>query len=325
MIITRTPLRVSFLGGGSDFPEFYEENGGAVLSCAIAQYIYITCHPLVESDNIMLKYSKLELVKNPREIQHPVLREIIQKYDLSGIDISVSSDIPAGTGLGSSSAFTVGALHTIRKYAGISSTNFDLALEACEIEIEHLGEPIGIQDQFATSLGGLNFLEFKKNRKVEVKKIDLTVELENFFYQNFLLVRVPGHRFANTILKEQRDTLMTKRGMNATKELRDLAIDLGTNFTPDLGKMASALNESWTIKKTLSGNISNSDIDELYDYFLANGVLGAKLLGAGASGYMLITASSDTIDGVENNAKFKTLRLDIDRVGSQVVYDSTEF
>jgi len=324
MIITRTPLRVSLLGGGSDFPEFYDENGGAVLSCAIAQHIYITCHPLVESSDIMLKYSKLELVRNPKEIQHPVLREILQKYDVSGIDISVSSDIPAGTGLGSSSAFTVGALHTIRKYQGISSTNFDLALEACEIEIDHLREPIGIQDQFATSLGGFNFLEFRQNRKVDVKTIELTSGVEDFFMQNFLLVRVPGERSANTILKEQRNTLLTKRGIAATKELMGLAIDFASNFTPDLIKIASALNESWTIKKTLSSNISNSNIDELYEHFLANGVLGAKLLGAGASGYMLIAASSDTIDGVENNSKFKTLRLKIDRDGSKVVYDSTK-
>jgi len=325
MIITRTPLRVSFLGGGSDFPEFYEENGGAVLSCAIAQHIYITCHPMVESNETMLKYSKLELVANPKDIQHPVLREIIQKYDLFGIDISVSSDIPAGTGLGSSSAFTVGALHTIRHYQGMLSTNLDLAIEACEIEIDHLREPIGIQDQFATSLGGFNFLEFRQNRKVGVKAIELTEELEDFFMQNFLLVRVPGYRLANTILKEHRDTLMTKRGIAATKELMELATDLGSNFTPDLRKMASALNDSWAIKKTLSGNISNSNIDDLYDYFLTNGILGAKLLGAGGSGYMLIVADSDTINGVENNSKFKTLRLNIDRVGSQVVYDSNKF
>ena len=325
MIITRTPLRVSFLGGGSDFPEFYEENGGAVLSCAIAQHIYITCHPLVESSDILLKYSKLELVKNPREIQHPVLREILLKYNVFGIDISVSSDIPAGTGLGSSSAFTVGALHTIREYQGISSTNFDLALEACEIEIDYLREPIGIQDQFATSLGGFNFLEFRKNRKVVVRTIDLTSEVDEFFMQNFLLVRVPGHRSANTILKEQRSNLITKKVVTATKELMEIAIDLASDFTPDLLKMASALNESWTIKKTLSDNISNPNVDELYKYFLANGVLGAKLLGAGASGYMLIAASSDTINGVEKNSKFKTLRLTIDREGSQVVYDSAKF
>jgi D-glycero-alpha-D-manno-heptose-7-phosphate kinase len=153
----------------------------------------------------------------------------------------------------------------------------------------------------------------------------LTSEVEEFLYRNFLLVRVPGYRLANTILKEQRSNLMTKKGISATKELMELAIDLAANFTPDLQKMASALNESWTIKKTLSGNISNSNIDELYDYFLANGVSGAKLLGAGASGYMLIAASSDTIDGVESNLKFKTLRLNIDRVGSQVVYDSNDF
>jgi D-glycero-alpha-D-manno-heptose-7-phosphate kinase len=126
-------------------------------------------------------------------------------------------------------------------------------------------------------------------------------------------------------LKEHRDTLMTKRGIAATKELMELATDLGSNFTPDLRKMASALNDSWAIKKTLSGNISNSNIDDLYDYFLTNGVLGAKLLGAGGSGYMLIVADSDTINGVENNSKFKTLRLNIDRVGSQVVYDSNKF
>ncbi len=316
---------MSFLGGGSDFPGFYEEHGGAVLSCALAQHIYITCHPLVESDEIMLKYSKLELVKNAREIQHPVLREIIKKYDLSGIDISVSSDIPAGTGLGSSSAFTVGALHTIRNYQGISSTKFDLALEACEIELDNLKEPIGIQDQFATSLGGFNFLKFNQNRDVQVKKIEVTDEIETFFARNFLLVRVPGQRLANTILKEQRDNLMTKKGIASTKELMGLAIDLASDFTPDLRKMATALNESWKIKKTLSGNISNTNIDELYEYFLGHGVFGAKLLGAGASGYMLIAASSDTINAVELDAKFKTLRLTIDRVGSQVVYDSNQY
>jgi D-glycero-alpha-D-manno-heptose-7-phosphate kinase len=324
MLITRTPLRVSFLGGGSDFPEFYEEHGGAVLSCALAQHIYITCHPLVESNEIMLKYSKLELVRTANEIQHPVLREIIRKYGLSGIDLSISSDIPAGTGLGSSSAFTVGALHTIRNYQGISSTRFDLALEACEIELDHLNEPIGIQDQFATSLGGFNFLEFRRDREVRVSAIELTKELEIFFHRNFLLVRVPGQRMASTILKEQRDTLMTKRGIAATREIMAIATDLASNFAPDLQKMADALNESWAIKKTLSGNVSNSSVDDLYDYFRATGVLGAKLLGAGSSGYMLIAASSDIIDSVESNLKFRSLRLTIDRFGSQVVYDSSE-
>lgn len=325
MLITRTPLRVSFLGGGSDFPEFYEQYGGAVLSCAIAQHIYITCHPLVESHDIMLKYSKLELLKNPNEIQHPVLREILKKYRTTGIDISVSSDIPAGTGLGSSSAFTVGALHTIRSYLQISSSKFELALEACEIEIDRLKEPIGIQDQFATALGGLNFLEFKPNREVEVKNFDLTLELTNFFTQNFLLIRIPGYRLSNTILSKQRESLAEKNGIAATKELKAIAVDFSTDFETDVRKMASALNESWKIKKTLSSNISNPTVDDLYEYLLKNGVYGAKLLGAGASGYMLIAASPDTINGMERDDRFKTLRLEIDEYGSRIVYDSRQY
>ena len=325
LLITRTPLRVSFLGGGSDFPEFYEQYGGAVLSCAIAQHIYITCHPLVESEDIMLKYSKLELVKNPENIQHPVLREILKKYRTTGIDISVSSDIPAGTGLGSSSAFTVGALHTIRSYLQISSSNYELASEACEIEIDKLKEPIGIQDQFATALGGLNFLEFKPNRQVEVKNIELTSELRNFFTQNFLLIRVPGQRLANTILSEQRKGLAEKNGISATKELKALAVDFSNNFEPDVRRMAFALNESWKLKKTLSGNVTNPTVDHFYDYMLKNGVYGAKLLGAGASGYMLIAASPDTINGMESEDQFKSMRLEIDEGGSRIVYDSSTF
>lgn len=324
MLITRTPLRVSFLGGGSDFPEFYDRYGGAVLSCSISQYIYITCHQLVESNEIMLKYSKLELAKSPADVRHPVLREILSKYNLSGVDISVSSDIPAGTGLGSSSAFTVGALHTIRGYKKICSDNFALAMEACEIEIDRLKEPIGIQDQFATALGGLNFLEFSSNRNVKVRGIEITEELRDFFFQNFLLVRAPGYRLASSILAEQRHTLTEKSKILSTKELMRLATEIASDFKPDSRRIAEAINESWKIKKTLSQKISNPSVDDLHKHLMSLGVYGAKLLGAGGSGYMLIVASPDTINGVENDNLFSTLRLDLDSFGTQVVYESSK-
>src|SRR5574344_1497052 len=203
MIISRTPFRISFAGGGSDLPSFYRREPGAVLSTSIAKYMYIAIHPFFDKNKIQLKYSKTELVDNIRDINHPICREVLNMYDLKGVDINSIADVPSGTGLGSSSSFTVGLLNAVRTYIGKATSGEKLAELACKIEIEKVGSPIGKQDQFAAACGGLNLITFYPDDVVNVEKIIMQPQKKIELQNNLFMVYIGGMHSANAILKEQ--------------------------------------------------------------------------------------------------------------------------
>lgn len=184
MIITRTPFRISFAGGGSDLPSFYRYEQGAVLSTTIDKYMYIVIHPLFHGNNVLLKYSQTEMVSKLSDISHPIFREALSMYNLTGVDINSIADIPAGTGMGSSSSFTVGLLNAIRAYIGKYSSAEKLASLACHVELERVGSPIGKQDQYAAAYGGLNFITFNQDESVKVEKVIMDANVKRQLEEN---------------------------------------------------------------------------------------------------------------------------------------------
>jgi D-glycero-alpha-D-manno-heptose-7-phosphate kinase len=322
MIIVRTPLRISLFGGGTDIDPYMSMFGGKVLSFAIDKYIYLSAHPLVESNDIMLKYSVLEKVANPLQIQHKVFRVILQKYAIQGIDIAVSSDIPTGTGLGSSSSFTVGLLQLIEGYLGRSLTKHNLAADACRIELDELKEPIGIQDQYAATFGGINILSFNSRNDVVVKPIAVQENILRIIEKNLLLVRVAGNRSASNLLKtqianmEKNETIVT---LNEMKSLVDEGLNALQKSEIEFGKL---LGRTWSLKKKLSPEISNRAVDILYEELLQRGFYGGKLLGAGANGYLLMVGSQSLVENTHLSADFSTQQVGLDYEGSKIIYTS---
>jgi D-glycero-alpha-D-manno-heptose-7-phosphate kinase len=287
MIISRTPLRISFVGGGSDLPVFYEEEPGAVVSTAINKYIYITVNRKFDN-RIRASYSITEVVTGVDELKHELVREAIKMVGLDGgLEITSIGDIPAGTGLGSSSAYTVGLLNALYAYDGLLLPPRDLAEKACQIEIDICGKPIGKQDQYASAFGGLNYIEFRKNRVV-VCPISNT-EIEN----NLMLFYIGGSRFAGEILANQQRLLISdEEKRRNTRKMAVLAQQMDTFLRNGVDKTGEFLHRNWELKKTLSPFISNEVIDRWYDIARKAGAVGGKLLGAGAGGFMLFYVPS---------------------------------
>ncbi|GHU85320.1 hypothetical protein AGMMS49941_04960 [Deferribacterales bacterium] len=203
MIITKTPFRVSFAGGGSDIASYYERFGGCVLSVTINKHIYLSMHPYFFDDGYLIKYSKTEQVMDVDKIEHRIIREIFRQYGIKGVDFNSTADIPAGTGLASSSAFTCGLLHLCNAYTGKYIDKEEIAQQACNIEIDILKEPIGKQDQYACACGGLNFIEFEPNGNVNVERVFLNIDTYRALEQNLMLFYTGKARDAGTILSEQ--------------------------------------------------------------------------------------------------------------------------
>jgi D-glycero-alpha-D-manno-heptose-7-phosphate kinase len=321
MLISQGPLRVSLFGGGSDLPSFLSRNEGAVLSFAINRKVFIAGHPFTHRDGILLKYSQTEDVSSPRELQHPIAREILDRYGVNDVDLAVMADVPAGTGLGSSSAFTVAFLALVRHLTGRSSTPADLAREACEIEIEILKEPIGYQDQWASALGGLNVLRFS-GRDVSVERIPLTSETVDALQSNLHLVPVGAPRRARSVLADQ-DMSLTS-GSAEEKTTRRLAsmVDEGHQaLLEDIDQLGPLLAEAWELKKQVAPNATNQVVDELYEHGRSHGATGGKLLGAGGSGYLAFYVPS------AENQRFTTamptpLTFTISPTGAGVIHES---
>ena len=295
MIIVKTPFRISFCGGGSDMKEYYSLYGGAVLSTTIDKYIYLSMHPYFYKKGYLLKYMRHEEVDEVEKIKHPIIREVFKDYNIKGVDFNSSADIPAGTGLGSSSAFTVGLINLCNIYTGRYMTKAEIADYACKIEIERLREPIGKQDQYASAFGGLNFITFNKDDTVSVEKIFLN--RENFEeLQNNLLIFFTGEtRSASEILKEQKTNVSNdKKKIDFMHNIVSLTEDLKREFLRgNIDALGEILHQSWLYKKKLASNISNSKIDEYYDLAIKNGALGGKLLGAGGGGFLLFYVKKD--------------------------------
>lgn len=296
MIIVRTPLRVSLFGGGSDLDWFSYRNGGQVVSFTIDKYIYQTIHPMFNSRETLLKYSTIERVVETSNIQHNIFREVLTGYGISGVDIGVSSDVPAGTGLGSSSSFTVGLVHLVRRYLGLASRPRLLSQEACRVEIDRLNSPIGRQDQYAASYGGFNRFIFGKSGKVRVERQKMSEETRRKLEQSFFLVPVGVPRSASQKLMEQREQSRTSKAPELLlKELVKISEEVTDSTWMDLDRVGSLINRSWKIKREISSNVTSRSIDSLISHGLQHGSSGAKLLGAGGSGFVLFLVKPNQV------------------------------
>jgi D-glycero-alpha-D-manno-heptose-7-phosphate kinase len=319
MIITRTPFRVSFAGGGSDLQAYYSKRSyGAVVSAAIRSYMYIIIHPYFH-DKIRIKYSKTEDAESVDEIQHPIVREVLRKVSVDkGIEIASFADVPAGTGLGSSSSFTVGLLHALYAYKGEKVTKEKLAREACEIEIELLKEPIGKQDQYAAAFGGLNYIRFNPDESVNIAPISLEQNGVAQLVDKLRLYYVGGKRSASNILSQQKANLKQENKLTQLDKMVALADDLRDGFHEwRVDHLAKNLYQGWQYKQELASGIGNDHVRGLMDQSFKLGAKGGKLLGAGGTGFLLLYA--DNHEEITAKLGCRTLPFLIDNHGSKVI------
>ena len=321
MIVTRTPLRISFCGGGTDLPSYFLENGGCVVSTSIDKYIYISMNDSFHKGRNILKYSEIEDTYNINHIKHPIIRESMRRYGVSGIELNSTSDIPAGTGMGSSSSFTVGMINGLRAYRGLGSTKGDLAEGACDLEINVLKEDIGYQDQYAAAYGGLNYIEFRKDGTVSVEPIGLTPEQKRSMSDNLMLFYLGGTRSASKVLKSY------SGNTTSLKSKKDALVNLARRLRDELNKgdisyLGKNLYEGWNIKKSMSSSISSEEIDEAYQLALDNGAVGGKLLGAGGNGFLLVYVEERERDAVRGAMRgYSEMPFDFESEGSKVIYN----
>jgi D-glycero-alpha-D-manno-heptose-7-phosphate kinase len=289
MIISRTPFRISFAGGGTDLKEFYQHEPGAVVSTTIDKYVYLSMHPLFNKKGYFLKYSENEICENLNEIKHPIIREVFAEYDICGVDFNSSSDVPSGTGLGSSSSFTVGLINLCSSYKNTFVKKEDIAREACWVEINRLKSPIGKQDQYASAVGGLNYIQFNPDESVVVEKIRLSEGKIRKLEDSLILFYLGDTRKASSVLEEQQER--TKSNIEILRKMANLALELKYELKNDyIDNFGKILHEGWMYKKELSSNIANPTIDYWYDKALKNGAIGGKVLGAGGTGFLLLYA-----------------------------------
>jgi D-glycero-alpha-D-manno-heptose-7-phosphate kinase len=291
MIVSVAPFRVSFAGGGSDMPVYYRRRRGAVLSTTINKYVYISVHPYFNRRQTLLKYSQNELVDTLDQIRHPIFREVLRElWPAGGLEIVSSADVPSGTGLGSSSSFTVALLHAVYAYRGTYCSKEKLAKAACRIEIEQLGEPIGKQDQYAASYGGLNFIEFNTDETVLTTPLVLPLETIVRLQENLLLFYMGDQRETREILQDQsKQVASSEERFDNMARMVDLAYTMRDHLLAgDLEGFASDLHAGWTLKRTLSSKITSAKIDQYYDRARQFGAKGGKLLGAGGGGFLLL-------------------------------------
>lgn len=322
MIGTRTPFRMSFVGGGSDLKEFYSRSPGCVVSTTINKYMYIFIHKFFD-DRIQVKYSKTELVDRIEEIKHPIVREALKKFDLRGIDINSIADIPAGTGLGSSSSYTVGLLHALYSYAGQHVSAEILAREACELEIDILKEPIGKQDQYAAAYGGLNIIRFFPKGEVEVEPVIMEPEVYNQLQDNLLLFYTGTTRSASDVLNDQKHNLINEQTkFDSLVRMTELVENANRNLCEsDLEGFGKTLDENWQLKKSLSNKISDTDIDNIYSMAKKNGAIGGKLLGAGGGGFLLFYCRKENQDALRRALSgLREIKFKFDSIGTKVIY-----
>lgn len=327
MIITRSPLRISLGGGGTDLASYYLEHEGFLLAAAIDKYVYITLHNAFRNE-VIIKYSEMELVPTIDQIKHPIIREALKltSFKNTGFELASMADIPYGTGLGSSGSFTCALLKALHTYKNNIVSPDELADQACYIEIDLLKEPIGKQDQYASAYGGINAFTFKKDNTVEVTPLKISEETIYNLQDNLLLFFTGFTRSASEIMKEQDER--SKKKDAAMIDNLDLIKDLGYKSkvaleSGNMGEFAELMNVHWEHKKERSQSVSNSKIDNCYKLALANGALGGKLIGAGGGGFLMFYA--------EDNAKLRhtmareglpEVRFRFDFEGSRVVTQS---
>jgi D-glycero-alpha-D-manno-heptose-7-phosphate kinase len=324
MIISRTPLRMSFVGGGSDLPAFYREHGGAVVSTAIDKYVYVTVNRKFDQQ-IRLSYSQTEEVRSVARVQHPLVREALAKLGIpGGIEITSIADIPSrGTGLGSSSSFTVGLLHALYAFQGQYRSAEQLAHECCQIEIERCGEPIGKQDQYAAAFGGFNFIQFFPDESVSVEPILCRPETLQQLQENILVFYTGITRRASSVLREKQRAIAAEKAKQAmllrmVALARRLRVEIQNNNLDAFGEI---IHENWVLKKSLSHQVSTSRIDGWYEAARKHGALGGKLLGAGSGGFLMFYAPRDRHEAISRAlGKLRIVALRFEPQGSRIIF-----
>lgn len=325
MIISRTPFRMSFIGGGTDYTEFINKHEGCVLNTSIDKYMYILAHPYVDLNKIQVKHSLPECVDKVSQLKHPILRKILELLGIEkGIEISSFADVSTGTGLGSTASFTVGLLHCLSSYLNNQVTKDYLAQTASKIEIDELKQPYGMQDQYAAAFGGLNFITFKSDQSVIVEPITISKERKNELKNNLLMFYTGSSRSASSILIKQKEIIdQDENTFNALVEMTALTKESKRIlYSGDLDDFGKIMHEGWQLKKTLAPNITNEYIDNLYKKAITRGgALGGKLLGAGGSGYLLFYCPPDrqsTLRSVLSD--LPELRYQFESAGSNIIF-----
>lgn len=322
MIISRTPLRVSFVGGGSDLPSFYRQHSGAVLSMSVKKYVYLSMHEYFVKKGFILKYSHIENVSDRSEIQHRIIKQVFEDLDIDSVDFNSSADVPAGTGMGSSSAFTVGMLNLCYAYKGQFVPRWKLAELACEVELDKLHEPIGKQDQYGCALGGLNLIKFNPDDSVDYEPVPITIAQRQRMEQSLLMFYLGGTRSASAILKTQSSKSASDSDVIANlKAMTQMAIDLRRDICDDVDVIGPYLHEGWLRKRSLTPDISNPAIEEAYKRATDAGATGGKLLGAGGAGFLLVYAPAHARQAViEAMSAYALHEVAVDTAGASIIY-----
>jgi D-glycero-alpha-D-manno-heptose-7-phosphate kinase len=328
MIISQTPYRVSFAGGGTDLPAFYTQEPGAVLSVGISHHMYVTVSPRFKAST-RVAYTRTEICDSIDDIQHTIAREALRLTGLGKhLEITTIGDVPAGTGLGSSSSLAVGLLGALYAYKGQITSPSKLAEEACQIEIDILQKPIGRQDQYAAAFGSLNYINFNPDHTVDVEPVpylpETLAELEN----RTLLLYTQQQRDADKILVQQSAETQKQDKFSLLKAMRDLAGEMRKTISGegDLDAFAGLLHEGWRLKRSLGFGISNAGIDEWYKAARKAGAQGGKLLGAGGGGFLLLVAPPEKHDAIrEALGHPQELDFKVDRRGSRVIFISDRY
>ena len=322
MIIVQTPLRVSFFGGGTDFPSFYLSEGGSILSSTIDKYIYVMIKKRFDT-KLRIGYTRTEMVDTVDEVEHELIREALRLTGINrGVEITTMGDIPAtGTGLGSSGAVTVGALHGMYTYLGEMVTAERLAREACHIEIDILRKPIGVQDQYIAAYGGLRFLEFKPSGEIVINRIELEPSLKRKLNESLLLFFTGMSRSSETILDEQERNI--QNNIEILREMKKLAYEAHKEIKAgNIDIIGELLHISWVLKKKLATNISNQTIDDIYNTALKAGAIGGKITGAGGGGFLLLYCQYEKREAVRSAlSSLQELPFQLEQDGTKVIFN----
>lgn len=321
MIIVQSPLRISLFGGGTDFPDFYLQEGGCVLSTAIDKYIFVVIKQRYD-DKLRIGYTRTEMVDSVDEIQHELIREALRVTGITkGVEITTMGDIPAGSGLGSSSAVTVGALNAMYTHLGENVPASRLARQACEIEIERLNKPIGVQDQYISAFGGLRFIEFHTDGSIQVEPVVLDGLIKRRLNENLLIFFTGITRQADTILAEQQVNISQR--MVILRQMKQMAHTARRELEAgNIDALGYLLHESWLLKKQLASRISNGVIEEAYQAARGAGALGGKISGAGGGGFMLLYCPYERREAVRAALKdFQELPFQLEPDGSKVIFN----
>lgn len=328
LIVSRTPVRISFFGGGTDYPDYYRNNRGAVLGTTIDRYTHVSISTPEDffDHKIRIGYSKTELVKNIDEIEHPSIRECLKFHGFSGnLDIHIFSDLPARTGLGSSSSFTVSFLHALYALQGKIASKQRLAEEACYVEQKLIKENVGSQDQFHAAYGGMNIIEFNED-KASVRPLIITPEKKRALESHMMLFYTGLTRLASEILVEQIQKTKQQTNDVYLKEMYDMVFEVeemiselpADTMVKEFGRL---LDKSWELKKRLSSKISNSFVDQAYEKAKQLGAYGGKLCGAGSGGFLLLFVPPELQENVRNSLEgLMQVKVKFENEGSKIIY-----